>query len=261
MIIKIYQVDAFADRVFKGNPAAVLPLGERWLEDSIMQNIAMENNLPETAFYINENNSYHIRWFTPEVEVDLCGHATLGAAHVIFNHENYKGDELSFQSRSGVLKVGRADGILTLDFPADDFMGTVMTGELRDCFNFEPVKIFKGKTDYMLVYEDEEQIKNIGYNLTAINRINARGIIVTAPGKSCDFVSRFFAPQSGIPEDPVTGSAHTTLVPYWSAVLDKDELTARQLSQRGGDLICRNMGERIKISGRCVTYMEGEIFL
>lgn len=261
MKIKIYQVDAFADVIFSGNPAAVLPLGERWLDDAIMQNIAMENNLPETAFYIEENNHYHIRWFTPDVEVDLCGHATLAAAHVIFNHENYKGEEVIFNSRSGILTVRIDNDMLTLDFPADDIMETGLTDELKGCFDVEPVKVMKGKTDYLLIYENESRIKNIGFNLTAINIVNARGIIITAPGESCDFVSRFFAPQSGIPEDPVTGSAHTTLTPYWSRMLGKSKLTARQLSKRGGDLLCVNMGERIEISGKGVTYMSGEIFI
>lgn len=261
MIVKIYQVDAFAERVFSGNPAAVLPLGTDWLEDQMMQNIAMENNLPETAFYIVKNNDYHIRWFTPELEVDLCGHATLAAAHVLFNHENYKENKVVFNSRSGFLTVRRDKDMLTLDFPADDISETEMTDELRECFDVEPVKVMKGKTDYMMVYENESQIKNAGVNMAAVNMIKARGIIITAPGEICDFVSRFFAPQSGIPEDPVTGSAHTSLVPYWSRVLGKNELTARQLSGRGGNLICRNMGERVEISGRGVTYMCGEVFI
>lgn len=261
MTIKIYQVDAFADRLFSGNPAAVLPLGADWLEDGMMQNIAMENNLPETAFYIVKNNDYHIRWFTPEIEVDLCGHATLAAAHVLFSHENYKESKVVFNSRSGFLIVKRDNDMLILDFPADDITETEMTDELKECFDIEPVKVMKGKTDYMMVYENEEQVKNIGYNLTAVNMIKARGVIITAPGERCDFVSRFFAPQSGIPEDPVTGSAHTSLTPYWSGVFGKNELTARQLSARGGNLLCRNMGERIEISGKCVTYMCGEIIL
>lgn len=259
MKVKIFQVDAFTDELFKGNPAAVCPLQSNWLNDSVMQNIAFENNLAETAFYIKDENGYHIRWFTPSVEVDLCGHATLASAHVIFNHENYDGDFVNFNSRSGILNVKKDNDLLTMNFPADTIEKQILTDEFKECFDIQPVEVYKGKTDFMMVFENEEQIRNIKYDLSKISLIKARGIIITAKGDKCDFVSRFFAPQSGINEDPVTGSAHTTLTPYWSKILDKNELTANQLSNRKGFLICRNLGDRIEISGKAITYLTGEI--
>jgi PhzF family phenazine biosynthesis protein len=258
MSIKIYQVDAFTEKVFGGNPAAVCPLKE-WLPDATLQSIAMENNLAETAFYVETAGGFHIRWFTPAVEVDLCGHATLGAAHVLFSHENYAGDEVSFDSRSGILKVTKEDNLLTLDFPVDVYAEMAITPELAAGFNHTPLKAFKGKTDYMLVFENEEQISTMHPDLRAIAQLPGRGVIVTSKGDTADFVSRFFAPQSGIDEDPVTGSAHTTLTPYWSGVLNKKELSAIQLSPRKGYLKCINEGDRIKISGQAKTYMSGEI--
>lgn len=261
MKLKIYQVDAFTDKLFSGNPAAVCPLINEWLDDSTMQNIAMENNLAETAFYIHKNNNYHIRWFTPTTEVDLCGHATLATAYVMFNCENYKNADINFYSKSGVLNIKKESEYLTIDFPADTIEKVETTDEIKACFNIEPMEIIKGKTDYMLVFESEEQIKNIKFDLKKISQIKARGIIITAKGKEYDFVSRFFAPQSGVDEDPVTGSAHTTLTPYWSKVLNKNEMTAMQLSKRKGVLICRNKKDRIEISGKAKLYMVGEIEL
>jgi PhzF family phenazine biosynthesis protein len=259
MKLKIYQVDAFTDELFSGNPAAVCPLSDNWLDESIMQIIAMENNLPETAFYIHKDNNYHIRWFTPTTEVDLCCHATLAAAYVIFYYENYKDTNINFKSKSGILNVKRDNEYLTMNFPTDTIKKIKTTDEIKSCFDMEPIETIKGKTDYMLVYENEEQIKNIKYDLKKISRIKARGIIITAKGKDCDFVSRFFAPQSGINEDPVTGSAHTTLTPYWSKILNKNELTAIQLSNRKGFIICRNKNDRVEISGKAKIYMVGEI--
>jgi len=259
MKIKMYQVDAFAGRLFTGNPACVCLLHEEWLADDLMQKIAMENNVAETAFIINKNNEYHIRWFTPEVEVDLCGHATLASGHVLFNHENFKGEFISFQSKSGKLSVKKDDEYLTLNFPEDSLQKVDEQEELSACFDQQPVETFKGKTDYMLVFENEDQIRNIRCDFTKVSAIEARGIIVTARGRDVDFVSRFFAPQSGIAEDPVTGSAHTTLVPYWRNVLGKDNLTAAQLSERGGFLKCRYVDGRIEISGKALTYLSGEI--
>lgn len=261
MKIKIYQVDAFADRLFAGNPAAVCPLDE-WLPDEIMRQVAMENNLAETAFYVRKNDQFEIRWFTPEVEVDLCGHATLASAFVLFNYENFKGDVVSFYSpRSGRLEVTKDHDRLTLDFPADVFEEIPSTKDITACFNFSPLKVFKGKTDVMLVFSNENDIINLKPDLNQIRKLNARGVIVTAKGNNVDFVSRFFAPQSGIDEDPVTGSAHTTLTPYWSEQLNKNSLTAIQLSGRRGYLNCSMNGGRVLISGTCKLYLTGEIFL
>ena len=259
MKLKIYQVDAFADRIFSGNPAGVCPL-DTWLPDDVMQKIAMENNLAETAFFVKNKDQYEIRWFTPTIEVDLCGHATLASAHVLFNYENYAGNEITFYSpRSGKLMVSREDGMLTLDFPVDKFERTNLFPQLIACFNSQPVEAYRGKTDYMLVFNTEEEIKNIIPDLNAISKLKVRGIIVTAPGEKTDFVSRFFAPQSGVNEDPATGSAHTTLTPYWAQKTGKSELTAIQLSARKGYLKCAYHGDRVKISGQAITYLQGEI--
>jgi PhzF family phenazine biosynthesis protein len=256
---RIYQIDAFTDKIFGGNPAAVCPL-ENWLPDALMQNIAMENNLAETAFYVKTDDRYEIRWFTPAVEVDLCGHATLAAAHVLFNHENHTGNEISFHShRSGFLKVTRAQNLLTLNFPTDSLEETALTETLTSAFNFKPLKAFTGRTDYLLVFENEAQIRELKPDFNAILKFDRRGVIATAKGETVDFVSRFFGPQVGINEDPVTGSAHTTLTPYWSEELHKTELTALQLSERQGQLTCKFLGERVEISGNARTYLTGEI--
>jgi PhzF family phenazine biosynthesis protein len=259
MKLKIYQLDAFTDKIFSGNPAAVCPLNE-WLPDDVMQNIAMENNLAETAFFVKRNDQYNIRWFTPAVEVDLCGHATLASAAVLYNFENYAGDVITFFSpRSGVLTVSRSGDVLTLDFPSDKIERVDMSPQLIACFNSQPVEAYRGKTDYMLVFNNEEEIRKLVPDLPAISRIKSRGIIVTAPGAEVDFVSRFFAPQSGVDEDPVTGSAHTTLTPYWAQKTGKSELQAIQLSARKGFLKCAHLGDRVKISGQAKTYLQGEI--
>ncbi|MCU0447094.1 MAG: PhzF family phenazine biosynthesis protein [Microscillaceae bacterium] len=260
MKLKIYQIDAFSERVFGGNPAAVCPLAE-WLPEELMQKIAMENNLAETAFYVKTAQGFHIRWFTPTVEVDLCGHATLATAHVLFNHEGFAGSEVVFDSRSGYLKVSRHNDLLTLDFPVDTLTALDLTEDLKNAFDISPQKAYKGKTDYMLVFEHEDQIRLLRPHLAHIAQLPVRGVIATASGKSVDFVSRFFGPQSGIDEDPVTGSAHTTLTPYWAAVLQKTELSARQLSAREGELHCTLAHDRVKISGKAQTYLVGEIFV
>lgn len=261
MGIKIYQVDAFTDKVFSGNPAAVCPLDNR-ISDELMQNIAMENNLSETAFFVNQGGEFHIRWFTPAVEVDLCGHATLASGFVIFNLLKYEGEVINFFShRSGNLRVKKDDDLLTLDFPADKLAKFDNTKDFEKCFNFKPTEIYKGKTDYMLVFEKEEQIRNIIPDFVEILKTEARGIIVTAKGDNTDFVSRFFAPQCGVNEDPVTGSAHTSLTPYWSKVLGKTELTAIQLSERKGYLKCKLINDRVEISGQARLYMTGEIHI
>jgi PhzF family phenazine biosynthesis protein len=262
---KLYQIDAFADKVFSGNPAAVCPL-EEWLSDEILQKIAMENNLAETAFYVKKSNNqqYELRWFTPTVEVDLCGHATLAAAYVLFNHENQDSEEkiIRFYSpRSGELTVTKNGELLTLNFPADVPEPVALTEEITAGFDIKPKLAFKGRTDYLLVFEKEEEISKLTPDFDKIFRLNARGVIVTAKGENVDFVSRFFGPQVGVNEDPVTGSAHTTLTPYWSKELGKTELTAMQLSSRKGFLKCKNLGERIEISGKAKLYLKGEIFL
>ncbi|MFA6128635.1 MAG: PhzF family phenazine biosynthesis protein [Bacteroidales bacterium] len=257
--MKIFQVDAFTARLFCGNPAGVVPLDE-WLEDEVMQRIAMENNLAETAFFVPAGEGFHIRWFTPKVEVDLCGHATLATAHVLFHHLGFSGPDLKFSSRSGPLRVFRDGKRYVLDFPVDELDPVELPdGMIESLGGKEPMFSYMGKTDYMLVYEKQSDIENMKPDFLQLGKVKARGVIVTAPGDWVDFVSRFFGPQVGINEDPVTGSAHTSLTPYWSRQLAKTELTARQLSERGGDLFCRNRGARIEIAGEAVTYLEGQI--
>lgn len=264
--MRIYQLDAFTDQLFSGNPAAVVPLTE-WLPDEQMQKIAAENNLAETAFYVRTDgdSTYHIRWFTPTVEVDLCGHATLATGYVVFFLEQKpQTDHLYFDSRSGSLKVCRSeDGWLTLDFPADVVQkANVQPPALLSSLNEKPRTVYKGKTDYMLVYDTQAQVEALDPDFREMSTVPARGVIVTAPGDAdsgIDFVSRFFGPQSGIDEDPVTGSAHTTLVPFWAEQLGKTDLTARQLSKRGGYIRCKLHGERVDISGQVQLYLTGEI--
>lgn len=259
MKYKIYQIDAFTDKVFSGNPAAICPL-DKWLADEVLQKIAMENNLAETGFYVKSDKGFQIRWFTPTIEVDLCGHATLAAAYVLFNYKNYMNEEISFYSpRSGELKVRKVKDFLTLNFPSDIYSEVNFFPDLTKGFNFKPIQAFKGKTDYMLIFQNEAQIKNLQPDLRVISQLAGRGVIVTAKGDNVDFVSRFFAPQSGINEDPVTGSAHTTLTPYWANALNKIDLTAIQLSPRKGYLYCKFLGDRVEISGQARTYLTGEI--
>lgn len=261
MKLKLYQVDAFAKKVFTGNPAAVCPLDD-WLDDNILQKIAMENNLAETAFYVKREKQYELRWFTPLVEVDLCGHATLAAAYVLFELENHDGNFIQFHSpRSGALRVTKHGETLTLNFPTDELQEVEVTDELVAGFDIKPKSSFRGKSDYMLVFENERQIKALQPSLDQIAKVDARGIIVTAPGDAADFVSRFFAPRCGVDEDPVTGSAHTTLTPYWAKTLNKDSLTATQLSARTGHLTCTYLGDRVEISGEAKLYLIGEIYL
>ena len=259
---KIYQVDAFAEKVFEGNPAAVCILNT-WPEDTWMQKIAMENNLSETAFLVARDDLYEIRWFTPETEVALCGHATLASAYVLFNLGHVAGTKIEFHShKSGPLRVEKEDdGLLVLDFPADDMEAVEPYTALNQAIGKSPVESWKGKTDYMLVYGAQEDIEQIQPDFSRLNQVEARGVIVTAPGRDVDFVSRFFAPQAGVNEDPVTGSAHTSMTPYWSGKLGKDQMTARQLSKRGGFLICTNRPPRVKIAGKAVLYLTGEIEL
>lgn len=256
MNIPYFHVDAFTDRVYAGNPAGVCLLEEA-LPDTAMQSIAAENNLSETAFlsFVAEG-VFELRWFTPEVEVDLCGHATLAAAHVMFDL-GYKEDTIAFDTRSGRLLVSREDSLLVLDFPARPATACNAPANLR--LGIEPVEVLRAR-DYLAVFESEEDVLALTPDMDAIRTLDALGVIATAPGKECDFVSRFFAPGAGIPEDPVTGSAHCTLVPYWAERLGRMKLHARQVSRRGGELFCELRGDRVRIGGRAVTYARGSIF-
>jgi PhzF family phenazine biosynthesis protein len=260
MKLRIFQVDAFTDRLFQGNPAAVCPLGT-WLPDELMQQIAMENNLAETAFLVKTGNRFEIRWFTPKVEVDLCGHATLAAAFVIFEFEGFPRQTIEFDSRSGPLHATKDQDFITLDFPSDPPVEVPAPEGLFAALGLKPAQVYRGKSDYMLTYAGAAEIESLKPDMRLLSEISCRGVIVTAPGDESDFVSRFFAPQSGIDEDPVTGSAHTTLAPYWAARLGRNELTAQQLSARRGWLKCRVSGDRVKISGQARAYMSGEISL
>ena len=259
MEIPIYQVDAFTNKSFGGNPAAVCPLTD-WLPDETLQHIAGENNLSETAFLVPRSGGYTIRWFTPTVEVDLCGHATLASAWVVFNRLGFTGDVIHFQSpRSGALPVRREGQFLTLDFPSDVVQEVKDRSLLNGCFDREPLRVFRGRTDFMLEYAAEADVRNIRPDFRRIAQLNARGVIVTAPGDRVDFVSRFFGPACGVDEDPVTGSAHTTLAPFWADRFGRTALTAQQVSARVGDLRCRISGDRTEISGEAVLFMEGII--
>jgi PhzF family phenazine biosynthesis protein len=256
--MKVYQIDAFTNKLFCGNPATVIPL-DKWLDEVLMQQIAMENCTPETAFFIPTDNGFHIRWYSPLTEMDLCGHATLASAYVLFRHMHYIGDEVVFDSRSGELRVWREEDELCMDFPVDDITVTELTEEMLVPFTDTPVAALYGRTDLMLVFENEKQVADMKPNLSLLSTLDYRGIIVTAPGNDVDFVSRFFAPQTGINEDPATGSAHTTLVPYWSTILKKKEFISVQLSDRGGYFTCRLKDSRVEIVGKARTYMVGEI--
>lgn len=258
---KIYQVDAFTSKLFGGNPAAVCIM-DKWLPDETMQQIASENRLSETAFSVPDNGKYVIRWFTPDLEVELCGHATLASAHVLFEHRGFAGKEIEFVSpHSGALKVEKTEEGLVLDFPADVVEEIRIPYDVVKTLHASPVKAFRGRTDFMFVFAGRSEIENMKPDFKLLAEMGGRGVIVTAPGVNVDFVSRFFAPQTGINEDPVTGSAHTTLTPFWSATLGKKKLKALQVSERGGELICEDLGERVKIAGKAVTYMEGELLI
>ncbi len=261
--IKLYQVDAFTKELFKGNPAAVCVL-DQWLDDDLLQSIGNENNLAETAFVVPVGKDFEIRWFTPTVEVDLCGHATLASALILFEIYHISGKEISFLSRrSGILKVTRTEGHYVLDFPTDDLenVDDSVAKEIEDCIGVRPAEVLKGKTDLIAILEDEKVLKELTPNLPGISKLKARGLIVTAESRSVDFVSRFFGPQSGVDEDPVTGSAHTSLIPLWSRRLNKRKLVARQLSKRGGELYCEFRDDRCYIGGEGKLYMTGEIYI
>jgi PhzF family phenazine biosynthesis protein len=259
MQLPIFQVDAFTDKLFGGNPAAVCPL-VNWLPDNVMQRIALENSVAETSFFIPLNDGFEIRWFTPEIEMDLCGHATIAAAHVLSRHLNYSLPYIRFYSKSGELMVTVDSKRFTLNFPSRKPKPTDIPRIISDAIQEKPVEVLKSR-DYVLVFESEEKIRRMKPNQGILNQINLDpgGIIITAPGDEVDFVSRFFTPQASIFEDPVTGSAHCSLIPYWSEKLEKKSMIALQLSQRVGKLFCENLYERVLISGEAVTYLEGNI--
>jgi PhzF family phenazine biosynthesis protein len=260
--MQIYQIDAFTARLFGGNPAAIVPL-KAWLSDELMQTLAAENNLSETAFIVPKDKQvFYIRWFTPTVEVDLCGHATVAAAHVFYEHLGYKGNEIVFDSRSGLLTVRKEEDLYVLNFPSDQLTkANEYNSEFSKILNTNVLETWRGKSDYMVLLTDEAAVANLQVDFSLLKRVPSRGLIVTAKGNDVDFVSRFFGPQSGIDEDPVTGSAHTTLTPFWAERLTKNRLTARQISARGGELWCKYLGNRVEIAGQAVTYMVGEFNL
>jgi len=259
MKLRIFQVDAFTDKIFGGNPAAVCPL-DHWLPDEMMQKIAMENCVAETVFFTPRNDAFEIRWFTPEIEMDLCGHATLAAAHIIIRHLNPQKSSVNFHSKSGVLTVTAEDDFLTLDFPSRKPTPSDAPQIILDAVQETPVEILKSR-DYVLVFENEGIIRDLTPDQGILNQINLGpgGVIVTAKGNEVDFVSRFFTPQASMFEDPVTGSAHCSLIPYWSQKLGKKTMSALQLSSRVGKLQCKNSGERVLISGSAVTFLEGVV--
>jgi PhzF family phenazine biosynthesis protein len=259
MKFSIYQVDAFAETVFSGNPAAIIPL-ENWIDEALMQKIAMENNLSETAFIVKEDEVYQIRWFTPENEVDLCGHATLASAYVIKNFIEPHIAEIDFSTQKvGELKASAKEGMYTLDFPARiPEPCTVPEDLLKILGTSIAVEILKSR-DYFVVLPDEEAVKNIEPDFLLMQQLDTFGVIVTAKGQSADVVSRCFYPGAGINEDPVTGSAHCNIVPYWAQKLGKTKLHCKQLSKRGGSLDCELAGDRVLMTGKCVLFLQGEI--
>ena len=259
--LKIYQVDAFTSEIFSGNPAAVCPLNE-WLPDHVMQSIAAENNLSETAFFTRENSEFLIRWFTPTIEIDLCGHATLASAHVLYSELELKEENVEFHTKTGdLLKVTRDNEIISMDFPSHvSKQYDCDLNEIGEALGAKPIA-FESATYGLAIFENERDILNLNPNFQAIKKLEHDGIIVTAPGDDVDFVSRFFGPKLGIPEDPVTGGAHCSLIPYWSKRLAKKNLIARQLSKRGGELYCAHRGDRVQIGGRAITYLRGELLI
>ncbi len=258
MEIPLYQIDAFADRPFAGNPAAVCPL-EAWLPDATMQAIAAENNLAETAFFVPTDGSYDLRWFTPAIEVDLCGHATLASGFLIMTRLRPALDTVAFNSKSGRLTVARHGNLFALDFPAWPAAPHELPPGLAAGLGRRPREVLAVARDYLAVFGSEAEVRDLAPDMAALAALDRMGVIATAPGEACDFVSRFFAPAAGIPEDPVTGSAHCTLIPYWARRLGKTKMSARQISRRGGELDCEDRGARVGIAGRAALYLEGRI--
>lgn len=259
MEISLYQIDAFASKIFEGNPAAVCPLDE-WLPDEIMQSIAQENNLSETAFFVPKGDGFHIRWFTPTSEVALCGHATMAAAYALFNSLGYKKDKIEFESRSGILKVTKDNDWLVMDFPTQPPISCDIPKEIIEAFDATPIECLKSE-DFIVVFDHEIDIESAKPDLGKLVKLDLRGVIITAKSTHYDFVARFFAPKFGIPEDPVTGSAYTQLVPYWASKIDSKRFKAKQVSSRGGELTCEIADDRVLISGKAVQYLEGKIII
>lgn len=261
MQFNIYQIDAFTDQIFGGNPACVVPL-DTWLPEKIMLKIAQENAVAETAFFVKKLDKIHLRWFTPEIEMDLCGHATLAAAHCLASILNYQKDEIIFETLSGHLKVKVENGNYKMDFPSRMPVANKLPLTISKSLNIQPKEVLKSR-DYVLVYENETEVRNIKIDRQLFDQINIDpgGVIVTAIGDNCDFVSRFFTPQASILEDPVTGSAHCSLIPYWAKKLNKQSLYAQQVSERMGKLYCENKGDRVIISGQAKTYSVGHFFI
>ncbi|GAB3513847.1 PhzF family phenazine biosynthesis protein [Emticicia fontis] len=260
MQLSIYQVDAFTNKLFGGNPAAIVPLKD-WLPDSLMQQIALENNLSETAFFVPTDNGFHIRWFTPTIEVALCGHATLATAYVIFDTMKYTADTIIFDSQSGILKVKKYGRLLELDFPVQNVFPIESPEGLIEGIGKKPEEIYQAGEDYLLVYNSQSDIENIFPDFGVLKNVRTRGIIVTskADSKKLDFVCRFFAPAAGIDEDPVTGSAFTKLIPFWADKLGKTEFEAEQISARKGSVHCKLAGDRVLIAGQGKLYLKGKI--
>ena len=256
MEIPYYEVDAFASKPFHGNPAGVCPL-PKWLDDATMQNIAAENNLAETAFFVPRGDDYELRWFSPTIEIDLCGHATLASAFILFSELNARGNAVRFHSQSGILTVSRNNDVLTLDFPSRPPKPCTVPDALIRGLGKQPVEILKAR-DYFCRFAAEADVRSLKPDFGLLGTLDEK-VIVTAPGTDCDFVSRFFAPTVGVPEDPVTGSAHCTLIPFWANRLGKTKLFARQISRRGGELFCELAGDRVLIGGKAVLYNRGHI--
>lgn len=256
---QLFQIDAFSREVFSGNPAAVIVL-DQWLATDLMQQVAMENNLSETVFVCAVDGGFNIRWFTPQVEVDLCGHATLAAAYVLFKEQLAAGDRICFFSGSGPLSVTRDGELLALDFPSRPGVPLHDVAAFEEAIGASVTAAFQAR-DTLLILDSQQQVQGIKPDLVKLAALDTFAVIISAPGDDCDFVSRFFAPNAGINEDPVTGSAHCTLVPYWAKRLRKKQLHARQLSPRRGELFCREMGDRVSIGGYCCEYLRGTIFL
>lgn len=260
MQLDLYQIDAFTNNLFGGNPACIVPL-THWLPDELLMKITRENAVAETAFFILRDDKVELRWFTPEIEMDLCGHATLAASHVLKDILGYTKNQITFSTASGDLKVTAKDRLYTMDFPSRKPQLAQLPQIIQDSLSQQPVSVLKSR-DYLLIYEQEADVKDIRIDRQLFDQINLDpgGVIVTAPGNHCDFVSRFFTPQASILEDPVTGSAHCSLIPYWAEQLNKDEMLAFQLSDRMGKLICHNKEDRVLISGHARTYSSGVIF-
>ncbi len=257
MEISLYQIDAFASKLFEGNPAAVCPLDE-WLPDEIMQSMAQENNLSETAFFVPKDNGFHIRWFTPTSEVDLCGHATLASAYVLFNLLGYEKDKIEFDSRSGMLAVAKNNEWLIMDFPAQPPVSCDIPKEIIKAFDTVPIECLKSE-DYIVVFKRETDIKLAQPDFEQLKKLDLRGVIITAKSSGYDFIARFFAPKFGVPEDPVTGSAYTQLAPYWASRIGPKRFNVKQVSSRGGELSCEMVDDRVFISGKAIKYLEGKI--